>query len=166
MKQAFNNIPSVSLTSLTYINDLTVAEQKTRKYGPLLHKIALSFGFHNRESWELVQQVCLLAYQRDAKQEICFPLKVFLAKDLVHRCIFKISSQLFSQNNTDMAYFSNYRYTGELCLQKMPLSLAVVYLLNSKFNFNEVEIAEILYTTPVQVKERLHKASAFVKNHK
>jgi hypothetical protein len=167
MDQVFNNIPSVAPITfpLRSSNELTAAGQKIMKYEPLLHQIAISFGFSNDESCELVQQAFRRAHESYAKQENCYPLKVFLTKCLIHKCIFKISSQLFSQSNTACIYSFNSLYTGDLRLQKMPLSLRTVYLLNIKFKYNELEMAEILNTTSVQVKEKLQKALAFIKTH-
>lgn len=165
MEQVFNNIPSVApVTSpLMSSNELTAAGQKIMKHEPLLHQIVTSFGFSKDESYELVQQAFCRAHERYAKQEIYYPMKVFLAKYIIHKCIFKISSQLFSQSTTAKPSYFNSLYTSDLRLQKLPLHLRTVYLLNVKFKFNEIETAEILNTTSALVKEKLHKAFLLMK---
>jgi RNA polymerase sigma-70 factor (ECF subfamily) len=171
MEQLFANIPSVSLAvPLPYNDDQKVAAEKIKKYEPLLHKIANSFGFSNSETSELVQKVCLQIYRTYTNQDIRFPLKVWLVKVLVHKCTFKISSELFSQHHKEPAHIklmclNFHSASGGLRLKEMPLSLRAVYIMTNMFQFNEIEVAEILNITPFKVKERLHKALAFLKNH-
>ena len=164
MEQALNNVTSL-IGPVKSNTGQTAVGQRIKKYESLLHQIACSFGFSNVECTKLVQEACLLTHHSYTKQEISCPLKVFLAKCIIHKCIFKISSQLFSQIPAARPYSFNCIYTSDLRLQEMPFSLKVVYNLNTKFKFTEIEMAEILNTTQMQVKERLQKAWAFMKAH-
>jgi DNA-directed RNA polymerase specialized sigma24 family protein len=171
MEQISDNIPSVSHTlPQPYKDDLKMATEKIKKYEPLLHTIANSFGFTNSEASAIIQDVCLQAYKYYTIQDIRFPLKVWLVKDLIHKCTFKISQAIFSQQQREPApirwmCLNFHSAPGALRLQEMPLSLKAVYILTDQFYFNEIEVAEILNISTLKVKERLHKALNFLNNH-
>ncbi len=46
----------------------------------------------------------------------------------------------------------------------MPLSYQAAFILNNKIGFTEAEISELLNISPIKVKERLNKASLFIKS--
>jgi hypothetical protein len=123
-------------------------ERKIRPYDSLLYKIAAEFGFDSSDRQELVEEVHSFASRHPEGQEELLPKKIWLAKLIVHKCVFKISSQMFQQPET--------------CTKQMPLSFRTAYLLNNLVGFNEEEIAVILNTTPINIKQRLHRAILFV----
>ncbi len=96
-----------------------------------------------------------------------FSLRIWLTKLLVHKCIFKISSELFSQGNSSktLGHYYGYGDSHKLNQKHMPLSFRAVFILKNIVGFDENEIAEILNTTPLSVKQRLNKARAYVNNH-
>src|SRR5690242_2190678 len=73
----------------------TITRTETKEeFEPLLYKIAISFGFIDSETMDLVQQVCSCYNTYCADQPNGASLKICLSKLMVHKCIFKISSQL------------------------------------------------------------------------
>jgi hypothetical protein len=153
----------------TYNICLTIAEAENKEvYEALLYKIAISFGFNDCETMDLVQEVGSCSNTYCADRPNSGSLKIWLSKLMVHKCIFKISSQLFSQNSN--AEKINHLPTGGGSGHKnsqttdIPLSLRSVSILSDIIGFDEIEIAEILNTTPLQVKQRLNKVSLFINN--
>ena len=137
------------------------------KYEPLLYQTAISFGFNDNELNDLVQQVCSHGSRSYTHQRNFFSLRIWLTKLLVHKCIFKISSELFSQGNSSktLGHYYGYGDSHKLNQKHMPLSFRAVFILKNIVGFDENEIAEILNTTPLSVKQRLNKARAYVNNH-
>ncbi len=88
---------------------------------------------------------------------------------MVRKCIFKISKTLFSQNASIevkprvLSYYS-YIKNSRSCSQNMPLSLTTVYILKSKIEFDEIEIAEILNGSSIKIKNRFQEAKFFLNN--
>ena len=120
-------------------------------YEPLLNKIANSFGFYNKEASSLVQKVYADVKSNTVEQE----LRMSLAKEIVYKCIFTISSRLFSQNTPGEITFQ---------LSNMPLGSRAVFILHNHIGFSETEISELLNIPPLRVRERLNKAILFNKH--
>jgi DNA-directed RNA polymerase specialized sigma24 family protein len=143
-------------------------EEIPRACEPLLYKIARSFGLSNSESQDLIQQVYSYALKDYLTNENHHPLRIRLVKMVVHKCIFIISSRLFNQfdsctgkNNAEsLSYYYAYLSAQRSKSGDMPLSFRVVFILKN-MGFNENEIAAILNTTTIKVKERFGKALAY-----
>ncbi|TKK66692.1 hypothetical protein FC093_16795 [Ilyomonas limi] len=157
MEPLSNTIQLFSLPGLApkaYNNHVTETAAGIKEYEPLLYKIASSFGFIDNETMDLVQQVCSCFNVYCTNPQNGTSLKIRLSKFMVHQCIFKISSQLFSQNVD----------AEKLSATDMPLSFRSVFILHHIIGFDEYEIAEILNTNLLQVKHRLSKALLFINN--
>ena len=146
-----------------------VASLPAHTYKALLYKIADHLGFSGADGDALVEKAYAYTAAHPAKQGT-LSQRVWLSKILVYQCVFIISSELFRQSGcyteknkpSSLTYYYRYRNAGELQLQQMPLSFRVVYILSHDIGFTAVEIAAILNTTLFKVKERYHKALAFL----
>src|SRR4051794_14198761 len=101
MELMLNSItpPYSTAALIQYNNDAPSAETKIKKYELLLYKIAMSFGFGDKESSDLVQQVNSHANRYWGRQENGNSYRILLSKIIVQKCIFRISSKYFSSNN-------------------------------------------------------------------
>jgi DNA-directed RNA polymerase specialized sigma24 family protein len=146
---------------------LTSCGQEVKKYKTLLQAIASDLGLNENESMELAEYVCLIGERNFADQKENFSLKTWLAKILVHNCIFKICSTLFSQNaNIIDPYQITNNYLIESPLSKIPISFRTVYILIHSVGFTEPEVAQILNINTMQVRERLAKAMTIIKSQR
>ncbi len=140
-----------------------------KKYEPLLYKIGISFGFDDRESSDLLEQVSFHP-NNFCSDDYPFGLKIWLSKIMVRKCIFRISNILFSNNTfleirpRVLGYYPYTKSSPCSCIQDMPLSLRVVYILKYTIEFDEIDIAEILNTTSIKVKDRFQKAKSILDN--
>ena len=149
--------------------DASSAQPKTGKYELLLSKIAMGFEFSVKESSALAQQVCADGLKYFEHQDDSAQMKIMLSKIMVHKCIFKISSQYFSSNHTreeivGTGYFPFYTNYAVSRFRNLPLSLRAVAILNN-LHFSETEIAQILNASLSAVKDRLKKATAIINNN-
>jgi DNA-directed RNA polymerase specialized sigma24 family protein len=140
--------------------------QEAKKYKVLLHSIAINLGLNEKESEDLAEHVCLIGGKHFPYQKENFTLRIWLSKILVHDCIFKISSSLFSQNVNAANFFQTNSYLNSPAEFKIPISFRTVYILVNSIGFTEPEVAQMLNITPMQVRERLAKAMAIIKSQR
>jgi hypothetical protein len=146
------------------------SDLKTGKYQSLLFQIANHFGFSEKEAFKLIEEVYSYSQRLYNDEKNQLPLRILLSKVMVHKCIFKISCRMFSENIftgiTGSSSFYCNRNAFEACEKGMPLSYLTVYILSSILGFSEREIAGILNTTTLQVRERLTKAQTMTVNNR
>jgi DNA-directed RNA polymerase specialized sigma24 family protein len=151
-------------TYLTVVEDGTcIAEQKIEKHESLLMQIVTGLGFNKVESNQIIDEVRLQAQKQFRDYSGLFPFKLWLTKTLVRKCIFKISQDLFNGVSNAQVFggFSTAKNIFGGRQEQIPLSFFIVYLLHD-IGFTEREIAEILNTSTMNVKERLNKALQFI----
>ncbi|HWJ26231.1 MAG TPA: hypothetical protein VNS32_06790 [Flavisolibacter sp.] len=130
-------------------------ESAIGKYKCLLKKIGIGLGFTETESGLLAQQVIDDAIKNNCRRNDHLSPRVWLSKIMVRKCVFTISNLLFSSKNID----SKNKFPTA---KTIPLSFRTVLILYNSVGFNEMEIAEILNTTVMEVKHRLNKALASI----
>ena len=139
-------------------------KQKAENYKTFLLTIAINLGLSEKESHVLVEYVCLAGERNYVYQEKNFPLKLWLSKILVHNCVVKISSVMFSKSGSGFVSFQGSdNYLGSSSISKIPFSFRTVYILFYSVGFEESEVAYILNITPMQVRERLARALMIIK---
>src|SRR5688572_12146011 len=136
--------------------EVPARELKTRRYQSLLSAISNNFGFTEKETFKLIEEVYSYTQRLYNDEKNQLPLRILLSKVMVHKCIFKISCRMFSENTltgieSSSAFYSN-RNAFEALQKKMPLSYLTVYILSSVLGFSNTEIAGILNTTTFQVR--------------
>ena len=139
-------------------------EHEAEKYKAFLLMIAVNLGLSEKESRELVEFVCLIGEKNYVYQQKSFPLKLWLSKTLVHRCIVKISSIMFSKSGGAIGSFQG--LDNNLIsspISKIPFSFRAVYILLHSVGFTKPEVAYILNISPMQVRERFVKAMTIIK---
>ncbi len=159
------------IPTYTYPSDKkgTSSSSLLNEYEPLLFKIGAAFGFNGEQTNDLIRLVSsLVSHQRRLENVSSF--RIWLCKTMVHKCIFRISAEIFNDHHCNTAateysfvtYTSGYEMLHARKLKTMPLSFRAVYILNKKIEFNDTEIAEILNLTPQEVRVRLTRASSLL----
>jgi len=139
-------------------------EHKAEKYKGFLQTIAVNLGLNEKESRELVEFVCLIGEKNYVYQQKSFPLKLWLSKTLVHSCIVKISSIMFSKSGGAIGSFQGLdNNLVSSPISKIPFSFRAVYVLLHSVRFTEPEVAFILNISAMQVRERFVKAMTIIK---
>src|SRR5687767_11631663 len=140
-------------------NDNSFEGSLIDKYSSLLYKLGLNFGFNDEEINDLIRQVDCNVNKIRCLQEH-HSLRILIVKDMVYRCVFKISSELFNKIDWKTetkqygSYNSGYKSRHEFMLHHMPLTFRTVFILSNLTNFSETEVAELLNITRIKVKER------------
>lgn len=133
-----------------------------KKYKYFLVAIAIQLGLEEKDAELIAESVYIDA----EKNRICCPsnlaFKIYLAKAMVHDCIFRLSSVMFCKGNGDFIYAHGKPDIPKVVLC-MPPSVRVVYLLHKSDEFSEKELAEILNIPLMTVKDRLARAASTLK---
>jgi DNA-directed RNA polymerase specialized sigma24 family protein len=140
-----------------------VVESNGEAYHTLLYTIATSFGLPDKEATELVGEVFSSAVKGHVECGKGWPLKLWLSKRLVHKCVFRISSRMFSQPANGPANATD-NFLRPSALAKIPFSFRAVYILFTLIGFTEPEVGQLLNITPIQVRERMARAVAMMKS--
>ena len=138
-------------------SDLLLAEDGLAKYEDLLSTIAAGFGFDVLESRDLIKNVFADAITHYRSVQECGSPRIWLSKVMVHKCVSKLSSDIFASG-----CFRQHTGTNQT-LQHMPLTLRAVFILQERAGFNDLEVSEILNSSQYLVRARLSKAMAFLK---
>jgi hypothetical protein len=135
----------------------------TDNHQPLLHKIGANFGFGEKETDEMVEQVFRGNSVDLTNGKHSGTLKIRLAKNMVQKCIFTISCTMFSQYPTAVNLLPAInRYINTSPVPEIPLSYQTVFVLLRSIGFGETEVAEILNISGAEVRKRFAKAQKLI----
>lgn len=168
MKAVINS----DVTQLREPNDLTLTGTTIKDYEPLLYKMGITFGFDDKETSDLIQQVYAEVNRNKVEEEHLYALRICLSKRMTYKCVFLISSKFFSQNagresiRTSFKYYSEYKSSCIIESSNMPLSYRAAYILHHSIGFTEAEVSELLNITPAKAKDRIKKARSFINRFK
>lgn len=159
------------ISTYTYPSDKngTSSLSLLNEYEPLLFKIGAAFGFNGEQTNDLIKLVSSLV-SHQARMENVSSFRIWLCKIMVHKCVIKISDEIFNEHHYNamatehsfVTYASGYERLHARELKTMPLSFRAVYVLHKKIELNDTEIAEILNLTPLEVRARLTRASSLL----
>jgi DNA-directed RNA polymerase specialized sigma24 family protein len=169
MNNYIHSSTSIYSNPVKALENINSSEALTRikKYEPLLYKIAIGLGLVDKDCHEIIKYVCLYGVKNFIYQKESFTLKTWLSRMLIHKCIFKLGSQLFSQHSfvkSTLAHHTILNYDNVSQLPQMPLSYKTIYLLFYLKEFTEIEIAQVLNINLLQVRQRIEKAKLMIKN--
>jgi len=137
------------------------------RHQPVLLQITSGFGFNETHSSKLLQEVkAMVALDAYHKEEL--PLRLWLVKKVVQKCVFLVSSDMFQCkiNNIDHGLALEDRpYLRSFMLhqtRQVPLPVWTTYLLVDIIGFNELEVAGILNSHPFKIREQLSMARKLI----
>lgn len=132
-------------------------DEQAKKYEHFLKAVACSLGLSEIEATMLAGEVCALG-RRFSDENNGLNLRLWLSKQLIRNCVFIISSAMFGKKE-EIAFYADAGCRIPLPIRKLPLSFRTVYLLVHHWGFRVEEVAILLNSTPLQVRERLLKAN-------
>jgi RNA polymerase sigma-70 factor (ECF subfamily) len=154
-----------------------------RRYNSVLYKIARCYGFNHQDAEDLMQETHVAAYTNLKNFQYRASYKTWISKILIHKCVYKLSYGYFKneQPGSDMIYenvkpvFNQTKMATdkivlnkelskvlEKSLQEIPLTYRTVFILREVEGFSTAETAELMNSTPVNVKVRLNRAKALL----
>lgn len=162
--------------------EMALFEVLIRRYNQVLYKIARCYGFNHQDAEDLLQETHMAAYSSLSSFQNKASYKTWVSKIMMHKCVYKLSygyfkreqhstgvaegaQPLFCQQNmaTDKVVFNKeLSKVLEKSLQQIPLTYRTVFILREIEGFSVNETAELMNSTPVNVKVRLNRAKALL----
>jgi RNA polymerase sigma factor (sigma-70 family) len=160
--------------------DIAWFEVLIRRYNALLYKTGRAYGFNHQDTEDLMQETYINAYQHLRKLENPAVFKTWLIKIMLHQCYHKArkgsyqyekKNDVVVNNNTNFMDLPNSYSDSEKAflkkelnqiiensLQRLPEDYRLTFALRELAGLSVNETAELMKTTPVNVKVRLNRA--------
>ncbi len=154
-----------------------------RRYNPVLYKLARCYGFNHQDAEDIMQETHVAAYTNLKSFQHKASYKTWVSKILIHKCVYKLSYGYFKNEHPGSdAIFENVKpmfnqtkmateklvlnkelsKVLEKSLQEIPLTYRTVFILREVEGFSTNETAELMNSSPVNVKVRLNRAKALL----
>ena len=156
-----------------------------RRYNPFLYKIGRSYGLNHQNTQDLMQDTAISSYQNLSKFENHSSYKTWIIKIMLNQCYHKIQKYSYKKelpseisdnyNSPHMFLKNNHSDTGksvinhelskviEASLEKLSEDYRITFALRELTGLSVDETAEIMNTTPSNVKVRLNRAKMMLR---
>jgi len=163
--------------------DKTLFEVLIRRYNSVLYKLARCYGFNHQDAEDIMQETHVSAYTNLKNFQHKASYKTWVSKILIHKCVYKLSYGYFKNehpgtnemNDQAKPVFNQSRMGTEKIilnkelskvleksLEEIPLTYRTVFILREVEGFSTNETAELMNSTPVNVKVRLNRAKTLL----
>ena len=163
--------------------DKTLFEVLIRRYNSVLYKLARCYGFNHQDAEDIMQETHVSAYTNLKNFQHKASYKTWVSKILIHKCVYKLSYGYFKNehpstnemNDQAKPVFNQCRMGTEKIilnkelskvleksLEEIPLTYRTVFILREVEGFSTNETAELMNSTPVNVKVRLNRAKTLL----
>ncbi len=155
-----------------------------RRYNPALYKVCRSYGFNHHDAEDLMQEAYLTAYLQLSGFQHRASFKTWITKILIHKCLYKLNYGHYKREQPDSENLNihtepmhqaanktdvenaiirrEFSRVLEHHLEQLPVMYKTVFILREVEGFSVAETAELLNTTPVNVKVRLNRAKTML----
>ena len=156
-----------------------------RRYNSILYKIARGYGFTHHDAEDLMQDTYISVYQNLSKFRNDSTFKTWIIKIMLNQCFHKTKKNEYRRNltaslfatskNEGMFPVRNQNETGrsvinkelnqviEATLDKLPENYRITFTLRELSGLNVNETAEVMNTTPSNVKVRMNRAKLMLR---
>lgn len=154
-----------------------------RRNNPFLYKIGRSYNYNHEDTQDLMQETYIDAYKSLSKFENRSSFKTWIIKIMLNQCFRKKQKLSFKNeiareiNENSKPMFTNsdsdtnkiiinreLNYVIENALEAVPLNYRIVFSLREMNGLNVSETAETLDISEANVKVRLNRAKAMLRN--
>jgi len=174
----------------TEIIDRIIAGEKSlyesivRRYNPDLYKVGRSYNYNHEDTQDLMQDTFIDAYRNLQQFEGRADFKTWIIRIMLNNCYRKreklsfkneISTEvndqhtpLFARRDNDTEKIITNRELGHIiedALSKVPFDYRIVFALREINGMNVAETASLLNITEANVKVRLNRSKAMLRNH-
>ena len=152
-----------------------------RRHNPLLYKIGRSYGLAHHDVQDLMQDTYLTAYQSLPGFGKRSQFSTWLVRIMINKCLYKL--KMHRSHNPLNAEIENSNMNGQIkngehftiqhelskvlekAIEKLPEHYRMVFLLRQTEGFSVNDTASILNLTPINVKVRLNRAKALLREY-
>lgn len=156
-----------------------------RRYNSTLYKIARGYGFDHHDAEDLMQDTYISVYQNLSKFRNDSSFKTWIIKIMLNQCFHKTKKNEYKRTQTASLFATsknegmfpvrNQNETGrsvinkelnqviEATLDKLPENYRITFTLRELSGLNVNETADIMNTTPSNVKVRMNRAKLMLR---
>jgi len=155
-----------------------------RRYNPYLYKIGRSYGFNHQDTEDLMQETFVNSYLNLKQFAGRSSFKTWIIKIMLNQCYHKLYKHSYQKekateflpDNSSFMFSSNDQTESdrpaikrelnnivEACIQRLPQDYRVTFTLRELTGLGVAETAEMMHTTPSNVKVRLNRAKAMLR---
>ncbi|HLR38275.1 MAG TPA: sigma-70 family RNA polymerase sigma factor [Chitinophagaceae bacterium] len=154
-----------------------------RKYNPYLYKVGRTYNYSHEDTQDLMQDTFVDAYKNLSNFEKRSSFKTWIVRIMLNNCYHKSRKSSFiketnqdleenakpmfsqSENNTDkIIHQHELKHVIEDALSRIPEKYRMVFSLREMNGFNVAETAKLLHITKGNVKVRLNRSKAILRN--
>jgi RNA polymerase sigma factor (sigma-70 family) len=152
-----------------------------RRHNPLLYKIGRSYGLQHEDVQDAMQDTYITGYEKLHQFQGRSQLSTWLTRIMINKCIYKMKRRVekIPLNAADENFEEHTAATlagkfplqielkriMELSLEKLPEPYRMVFLLRETENFSVAQTAEALNISEINVKVRLNRAKAMLREN-
>lgn len=163
--------------------EIALYEIIIRRYNPLLYKIGRSYGLQHEDAQDAMQETFITGFEKLSGFQKRSQLSTWLTRIMINKCLYKMKKQTKNislsitggnndlQNQLPQKASENFplqtelKKILELSLEKLPEPYRLVFLLRETENFSVAQTAEALDITTLNVKVRLNRAKAMMREY-
>ncbi len=165
--------------------NIALFEILIRRYNPFLYKVGRSYGLNHQNTQDLMQDTAISSYQNLSKFENHSSYKTWIIKIMLNQCYHKVQKFSYKKElpseisdnykSPHMFLKNNHSDTGksvinhelskviEASLEKLSEDYRITFALRELTGLSVDETAEIMNTTPSNVKVRLNRAKMMLR---
>jgi RNA polymerase sigma factor (sigma-70 family) len=183
-EQQVETYADIDIIDKILAGDVPLYEVLIRRYNPFLYKTGRVYGYNHQDTEDLMQETYISAYRSLAKFENRSSFKTWLIKIMLNYCHHKkrnssfkkemVVNELPTEKNKPMFHHDNNTertlVTRELghvlenALEKVPEEYRIVFMLREMNGLSTAETAEAANISQSNVKVRLSRAKALLRN--
>lgn len=160
--------------------EIALYEIIIRRYNPLLYKIGRSYSLMHEDVQDIMQETYIAAYEKLSQFQKRSQLSTWFTRIMINKCLYKmkketrnipinigenINLEKYLPNDNQEKFHTELKKLIEMSIEKLPESYRLVFLLRETENFSVAQTAEALDITPMNVKVRLNRAKAMMRNY-
>lgn len=182
MNQILNNqLDDLEILDRVLAGEIALYEIIIRRHNPLLYKIGRSYRLAHEDVQDIMQETFITAYEKLSQFRKKSQLSTWLTRIMINKCLYKMKKEIknipinisseninlekYLPNDTQEKFHTELKKLIEMSIEKLPESYRLVFLLRETENFSVAETAEALDITPMNVKVRLNRAKAMMRDH-
>ena len=174
-KSILNKMEDTEVLERVLAGEIGLYEIIIRRHNPLLYKIGSSYGLQHEDVQDAMQDTFIAGYEKLFQFRKESQLSTWLSRIMINKCLYKMKQKkgniaLSSSEDPRIVQETfplqtELRRIMELSIEKLPEPYRLVFLLRETENFSVAQTADVLNITEINVKVRLNRAKAMMREY-
>lgn len=176
-----NTLTDTEVLARVLAGEISLYEIIIRRYNSLLYKVGRSYGLVHEDVQDVMQDTYITGYEKLHQFQGRAQLSTWLTRIMINKCIYKMKRRVENmplsaagesiEEHTAATLAGKFplqmelKRIMELSLEKLPEPYRLVFLLRETENFSVAQTAEALNISEINVKVRLNRAKAMLREN-